>query len=221
MHGFRDGIKDINLEDLKQINKNIIRKAKENKIYRKGTIDRLVVVGIDGTESFGSYKKNWTNSFKCKIKNQKYINGKKEVIEEEKVELEVTEEVIVEQEEPEAVLETLIGSMSGYGPDCIGCTSNKTASGYYVGEGNIYYQDPTYGKVRILAGDSKYPFYTIVRINDANLSDEPILGIVLDRGSAIGIGKKYMFDLLYASEKDAATLGVSSNVTFEILRIGK
>ncbi len=145
----------------------------------------------------------------------------KEVIEEEKVELEVTEEVIVEQEEPEAVLETLIGSMSGYGPDCIGCTSNKTASGYYVGEGNIYYQDPTYGKVRILAGDSKYPFYTIVRINDANLSDEPILGIVLDRGSAIGIGKKYMFDLLYASEKDAATLGVSSNVTFEILRIGK
>lgn len=77
MHGFRDGIKDIKLEDLKQINKNIIRKAKENKIYRKGTIDRLVVVGIDGTESFGSYKKNWGNSFKCKIKNQKYINGKK------------------------------------------------------------------------------------------------------------------------------------------------
>lgn len=83
MHGFRDGIKDIKLEDLKQINKNIIRKAKENKIYRKGTIDRLVVVGIDGTESFGSYKKNWRNSFKCKIKNQKYINGKKEIIEEE------------------------------------------------------------------------------------------------------------------------------------------
>ena len=66
MHGFRDGIKDIKLEDLKQINRNIIRKAKENKIYRKGTIDRLVVVGIDGTESFGSYKKNWGNSFKCK-----------------------------------------------------------------------------------------------------------------------------------------------------------
>ena len=83
MHGFRDGIKDINLEDLKHINKNIIRNAKENKIYRKGTIDRLVVVGIDGTESFGSYKKNWNNSFKCKVKNQKYINGKKEVIEEE------------------------------------------------------------------------------------------------------------------------------------------
>ena len=83
MHGFRDGIKDINLEDLKQINKNIIRKAKKNKIYREGTIDRLVVVGIDGTENFGSYKKNWNNSFKCKVKNQKYINGKKEVIEEE------------------------------------------------------------------------------------------------------------------------------------------
>lgn len=83
MHGFREGIKDINLEDLKQINKNIIRKAKENKMYWEGTIDRLVVVGIDGSENFGSYKKDWNNSFKCKVKNQKYINGKKEVIEEE------------------------------------------------------------------------------------------------------------------------------------------
>lgn len=145
----------------------------------------------------------------------------KEIVEEEQAESKVTEEVIVVQEEPKEVLETLIGSLSGYGPDCIGCTSNKTASGYYVGEGNIYYQDPTYGRVRILAGDSKYPFHTIVRINDSNLSEEPILGIVLDRGSAIGIGKKYMFDLLYASEKDASVLGVASNVTFEILRIGK
>ena len=83
MHGFRDGIIDLNVDDLERINKNIIVKARENKVYRKGTIDGLVVVGIDGTESFGSYKKNWNNSYKNTIKNQKIINGKKEIIEEE------------------------------------------------------------------------------------------------------------------------------------------
>lgn len=83
IHKFRDGIKDLNLESLKKINKNIIRKAKENKIYRQGTIENLVVVGIDGTENFGSYKKFWKNCYKCKIKNQKYIDGKKQIVEEE------------------------------------------------------------------------------------------------------------------------------------------
>ncbi len=83
MHSFRDGIKDLSLDSLKNINKNIIRKAKENKVYRQGTIDSFVVVGIDGTENFGSYKKIWNNCYKCKIKNQKYIDGKKQIIEEE------------------------------------------------------------------------------------------------------------------------------------------
>lgn len=83
MHGFREGIKDIKLEEVIRINKKIIKKAKENKIYRNGTIDNLVVVGIDGTETFGSYKKDWNNSYKTIKKNQKYVNGKKEIVEEE------------------------------------------------------------------------------------------------------------------------------------------
>ncbi|MBP3707802.1 MAG: hypothetical protein J6J36_04245 [Clostridia bacterium] len=57
MRSFRDSIKDLSLDSLKNINKNIIRKAKENNVYRQGTIDNFVVVGIDGTENFGSYKK--------------------------------------------------------------------------------------------------------------------------------------------------------------------
>lgn len=117
-----------------------------------------------------------------------------------------------------AVLETVYGSMSGYGPDCYGCTSNRTASGYYVGEGNIYYNDSTFGTVRVVAGDRKYPFGTIIRISNSSISNEPILAIVLDRGGAIGMGKKFMFDLLYASEADCQ--GVSYNTTFEVLRLG-
>lgn len=83
MHGFRDGIKDLKLESLIEINKSIIRKTKENKLYRAGTVDNLVVVGVDGTESFGSYKKDWKNSYKNIKKNQKIINGKKQIVEEE------------------------------------------------------------------------------------------------------------------------------------------
>ncbi len=129
------------------------------------------------------------------------------------------EEDIKKTDKSSDIIETLIGNMSGYGPDCIGCSSH-TASGYNVGNGNIYYNDSTYGKVRILAGDNKYPFYTIVRINNSNVSKEPLLGIVLDRGGMIGLGGKYLFDLLCTSEKEANSLGVSKNVTFEILRMG-
>lgn len=83
MHGFRDGIIDLNVEELERINKNVIVKARENKVYRKGTIDNLVVVGIDGTEIFESHKKNWNNSYKSIKKIQKVIDGKKEIVEEE------------------------------------------------------------------------------------------------------------------------------------------
>lgn len=109
--------------------------------------------------------------------------------------------------------EILTGKMSGYGPDCIGC-SGYLANGTYVGGGNIYYDDSEYGRVRIVAGDKKFKFGTIVRINDS------MLAIVLDRGGSIGIGKKFMFDLLYESEAEANRNGVSYNTKFEILRNG-
>lgn len=118
------------------------------------------------------------------------------------------------------VLETLYGTMSGYGPDCYGCTSNKVASGYYVGEGNIYYNDSTYGKVRIVSGDKKYPFGTIVKISASNVDSNDIIAIVLDRGGDIGIGKKFTFDLLFTTEKEASKYSISRNVKFEILRLG-
>lgn len=76
MHGFRDVIKEINPEQIKQINNNVIKKSKENKIYRQGTIDGLVVVGIDGTEAFGSYKKKWNNCYNKNIKNILKIKSK-------------------------------------------------------------------------------------------------------------------------------------------------
>lgn len=137
-----------------------------------------------------------------------------------------TEDIITEEvsndssvtDETTDVLETQVGKMSGYGPDCRGC-SGYLASGSYVGDGTIYYSDAVYGQVRILAGDITYPFGTIVRIKNSRVSSD-FLGIILDRGGAIGFGKSFLFDLLYPSEQLALKDEVSYNTTFEILRYG-
>lgn len=125
----------------------------------------------------------------------------------------VEESVIDTPVSVETQNEVITGAMSGYGPDCSGC-SGYVSYGMYVGGGNIYYNDSEYGMVRIVAGDKSYKFGTIVRINDS------MLAIVLDRGGSIGIGKKFLFDLLYESEAEASKYGVSYNTKFEILRNG-
>ena len=119
------------------------------------------------------------------------------------------------------VLETYVGKMTAYGPDCYGCTSGKTASGQYVMDGNMYYNDPTFGNIRIVAADKTIPFGSIIRISGLSIFSEPILAIVLDRGGMIGFaeGKHSYFDLLYKSEKDAASFG-RPTATFELLRRG-
>lgn len=115
---------------------------------------------------------------------------------------------------------TYYGKMTGYGPDCYGC-SGITASGKNVLNGNIYYQDKTFGNIRIVAGDRSIPFGSIIRISGTSISAEPVLAIVLDRGGMIGFqeGKHSYFDLLYESEKAAMVAG-RQDATFELLRNG-
>ena len=188
-----------------------------------------------------------TNTVKVKLDDKKlnssdfleYVNNKviedKETIDEKEESIEKTEvvldkeiekeEVVQEEEKEEVVvskpvsdvLEKQVGSLSGYGPDCKGC-SGYLASGRYVGDGNIYYSDSTYGTVRILSGDKTYPFGTIVRVKSSSWGT--FLAIVLDRGGGVGFGKTHLFDLLYASNSLAYDYGVSYNTVFEILRYG-
>lgn len=167
---------------------------------------------------------------------------KEEIKEEIKEEPVVQEEVIQEVEEDKyfmnnQIINTYTGTLTGYGPDCYGCgnrVTNKvsTASGYHIAnivDGNIEpaftitYTDSEYGEVRILAGDSTLPYKTIVRVTVPN--EEPIIGIVLDRGSTVGFencrsknGCLTTFDLLYETESSAR--GKLNNVVFDILRIG-
>lgn len=131
-----------------------------------------------------------------------------------------TPEVVEEKKETSihGVPLQLVGSLSGYGIDCSGCSTN-TASGYSVAS-SIYYDDATYGRVRILSADKSYPFGTIVKISNCAYLGEDIVGIVLDRGGGVGLTKRIQFDLLYQTEAETNELGIRKNVTFEVLRFG-
>ena len=105
--------------------------------------------------------------------------------------------------------------MSGYGSDVEG--TGYTYSGYYIRD-TIYYNDPTYGELRILAGDSSIPMGTVIEVSNSNAGN--FTGIVLDTGRNIGFGRVYDFDLLFKTSKEAIIYGVSRNATFKILRVG-
>ena len=111
----------------------------------------------------------------------------------------------------------LYGQLTGYGPDCRGC-SGITAAGHDVRDGNIYFTDKQYGRIRIIAADRKFRFGTIMKITAKNLYDEPFIAIVLDRG---GLIKNNVFDLLFEKEEGLRTIiGRQHNVKYEILRYG-
>lgn len=176
------------------------------------------------------------NSLKLNIVEEK--NNESAKIEEEKKEVEDTnhsnekeqeseieqrskeeqenETIKEEREEKTDVLDRMIGTMSGYGSDCSGCRG-MTASGYDI-KHTIYYEDKTYGKIRILSGDKTLKFGSIIRIKNSKLGE--FIGIVLDRGGSVGLGKSHLFDLLFSSEKEASSYEVSYDVTFEVLRYG-
>ena len=108
-------------------------------------------------------------------------------------------------------------NISHYGHDCYGCYGGQTSSGYYIGDGRTYYNDPTFGSAKVVAADYKYPEGTILRLNYYGNS---VTAIVLDRGGAVGDHGKYQIDLLASSESEASRLGVIYNATLEVLRYG-
>ena len=111
------------------------------------------------------------------------------------------------------------GTLTGYGPDCPGCGGHVACRpNPDVRNGNIYYNDAKYGKIRILAADYSIPCGSIVRINNYKfIPGNEFVGIVLDRGSAI-VG--LTMDLLYAKEADTVVIGRQKNIHFSIERWG-
>ena len=112
--------------------------------------------------------------------------------------------------------DTYTGYLTGYGADCplfsghMACMSNLD-----VLNGNVTYEDKTYGKVNIVASSKALPCGTIIRINEHKLHSEPMYAIVLDRGVS-----KYNLDLLTVSEDYASKNVGRSVVSYDVLRKG-
>ena len=112
---------------------------------------------------------------------------------------------------------SFVGELTGYAGDCPLC------SGYLacpprtnVLKKGIYFNDDTYGRIRIVASSKKYPCGTIIRFNVGKLSDEPITAIVLDRGVGGNV-----IDLLVENEDFARKkVGRVRNLNIDVLREG-
>ena len=106
------------------------------------------------------------------------------------------------------------GTMTGYGPDCVGCSGVVSCPPNPYVKKNITYKDRDYENVRILAADRSIPCGTIAVVRGSTEGD--FIGIVLDRGGAI---KGTLMDLLFANEKVTYAFG-RQNVEYEIIRWG-
>ena len=111
-----------------------------------------------------------------------------------------------------------MGKLTAYGPDCPGCSGNSACPPRQnFKNGNIYFEDQDYGKVRVVAADRSIPCGSIVRISGINIYSEPILAIVMDRGGAV---KGNHMDLLFTRQSNLEGFATSSNIKFELIRYG-
>ncbi|MFA5602300.1 MAG: 3D domain-containing protein [Bacilli bacterium] len=125
---------------------------------------------------------------------------------------------LVNNDQKENAILSFTGILTGYGPDCEGCGGKVGCPPRpNVKNGNIYFNDKIYGKVRIVASDPGIPCGSIVKISNFRFSKEPIIAVVLDRGRAV---KGEKMDLLYEAEKDSIRIGRQKNVRFDIMRWG-
>lgn len=155
----------------------------------------------------------------------KYVaDGKEEIIQEK------VDKVV---EKGTGAVGTYTGRLSGYGPDCAGCSGYgglacKTKNGgkHNLVNDGIYYEDSEYGKVRIIAAALKqFPCGTIIEITKPG--KDPFMAVVLDTGATMvnqwNQGKVWM-DLAYSSEKDKTVFGVDGltgmNINFNVKRWG-
>ncbi|MBQ9181457.1 MAG: hypothetical protein IJ134_02360 [Bacilli bacterium] len=123
-----------------------------------------------------------------------------------------------------------VGRITGYGPDCAGCSSVgnvscrvKNGGKHSLTNDGVFYNDDEYGKVRILAASlDGFPCGTIVQLSNSYTT---IFGIVLDTGGSMREAWKkgeVWMDVAYPTENAASSNGVISgrNIKFNIKRWG-
>lgn len=121
------------------------------------------------------------------------------------------------------------GSTTGYGADCVGCSGNvacstKTGSHNLIRDG-IFYNDSTYGNVRIIAADnSLFSCGTVMKIDNGIM--DPFFAIVLDTGGAMRSAwssGNILIDIAFPYENSSGindATNRSGNVKFMVYRNG-
>jgi len=107
-----------------------------------------------------------------------------------------------------ASLETFTASVTAYLPTCSGC-SGITANGTDVRNTRTF-NDSSFGNIRIIAADRRFPFGTIIYISGVGNS------IVLDRG---GVVRGNVLDLLMLQNQDPWQFGRQS-LQAQVRRLG-
>ena len=122
------------------------------------------------------------------------------------------------------------GTLTGYGPDCPGCSlignvSCLTREGtkHSLINDGVYYTDEKYGSVRIIATDnSLLPCGTIINIENSDM--EMFTAIVLDTGYTMRNAWRngvVWIDLAFSSEEDARNnMATNKNTKFSVQRWG-
>lgn len=110
---------------------------------------------------------------------------------------------------------TYTGSLTGYSAHCEKCGGHLGCTGQDVKDGTLYYEDETYGKVRIVASSKKLECGSIITFSSTRVPNGEIVAIVLDRGVS---GNN--IDLLTESEEYAKNNIGRSTITYDVLRTG-
>ena len=125
---------------------------------------------------------------------------------------EVPPQVEIEQASPIA---TYKGHMTGYVYNCPKCSGKLACDASLdLSDGNVNYYDSVYGDIRIVASSKNLPCGSIVSIK-SEISNDPIVAIVLDRGVS-----GTTLDLLTKSEEEARTSIGRKDITYDVLRNG-
>lgn len=112
--------------------------------------------------------------------------------------------------------DTYTGDLTGYAHDCPLCNGTLACKpSYNVRNGTTTYDDPEYGRVKIVASSKNLKCGSIVSFYSKRVGEGRILAIVLDRGV---LGNA--LDLLTPSEGYASKYIGRSSVTYDVLRDG-
>lgn len=113
-------------------------------------------------------------------------------------------------------IDTFSGDLTGYTFDCPLCGGTLACkSSYNIRDGRDYYDDEQYKRVKIVASSTNLPCGSIVRFDLPNVSAEPVIAIVLDRGV-----RGNNLDLLSPSIEYARTNIGRKSITYDVLRKG-